>query len=75
MHSGIRKTGQSLEQFCSQRSKYLREIGNYARRGDVKIGIENEGGDYEDYMQLLEAIDHSSVVQQLMLGIVLILTR
>ena len=61
VHSGLRETDQSLRQFCLQRSKYLREIGDYAKANDVKIGIENEGGDYEDYIQLLEAIDHTSV--------------
>ncbi len=61
VHSGLRTTDQTFGQFCSQRIKYFREIGDYAKVKGVKIGIENEGGDYEDYMQLLEAIDHTSI--------------
>ncbi len=76
MHSGLRKAEQSVEQFCSQRSRYIRGIGDYAKVKGVKAGIENEGGDYEDYMQLLEAIEIIiQLARQLMLDTVLSLTK
>lgn len=61
VHAGKRKTDQTLEQFLSKRAKYLRQIGDYAQKNCIKIGVENEGGKYDDYICLIESLNHPSV--------------
>ena len=45
----------------SERVRYLREIGDYAEGMGIRIGIENEGGAYRDYVRLIESVNHDSI--------------
>lgn len=47
---------------------YLREMGDYAARAGIRIGVENAGGGYEGYIALIEGIDHPAVGATLDIG-------
>ena len=40
---------------------YFREIGDYAQGKGIKVGVENTGGEYADYVDLIGSIDHPAV--------------
>ena len=40
---------------------YFRAIGDYAQDRGIRLGVENTGGRYADYVDLIESIDHPAV--------------
>lgn len=40
---------------------YFREMGDYARGEGIRIGVENSGGGYDEYVGLIKSIDHPAV--------------
>ncbi len=61
VHPSLRGLDGSLEKFFGERAKYLRQIGDYAQEKGILVGVENEGGKYDDYVRLIETIKHPSV--------------
>ncbi|MBS7617116.1 sugar phosphate isomerase/epimerase [Candidatus Bathyarchaeota archaeon] len=61
VHAGTRKKEELLEQFLKRQVQFFRQIGDYARSKGIKIGVENEGGKYGDYVSLIKAIKHPLV--------------
>jgi len=61
VHAGTRKPSEPQEQFLERRVRFLRPIVDHAQNKGIKIGVENEGGKYEDYVSLLHATPHPAV--------------
>lgn len=40
---------------------YFRRIGDYALSKGIRVGIENVGGEYDDYVCLIKSVDHPAV--------------
>lgn len=40
---------------------YFREVGDYAESRGIRIGIENVGGRYAEYVNLIKSVDHPAV--------------
>jgi len=61
IHAGLRKKDETMGQFLNRRVNFFRQVGDYAKSKGVKIGVENEGGSYRDYVELIKAINHPAV--------------
>ena len=68
IHSGRPKEGQRSSAFIAERSALLRRIGDCAGENGVRVGIENEGGTCDDYLDLVASVAHPSVGATLDLG-------
>jgi len=61
VHAGVRAADREQAEFLSDRVQYLRQLGDRAGELGVRIGVETEGGAYDDYVRMIEAVDHPSV--------------
>jgi len=61
VHAGVRGRDQDPAEFLSDRVQYLRQLGDHAGELGVRIGVETEGGAYDDYVRMIETVDHPSV--------------
>jgi len=68
VHSGRPREGESSSAFVAERSAVLRRMGDYAAERGVRLGIENEGGTRQDYLELIASVDHPSVGATLDVG-------
>lgn len=68
VHSGRPSEGQSSAGFLSERSAQLRLMGDYAAKNGVRIGIENEGGVGDVYLELVTTVCHPFVGSTLDVG-------
>jgi len=68
VHAG-RPTGDETQaHFLRRRVAELRRIGDYAGAKGIMVGVENEGGQVEDYLALIEAVAHPVVGATLDVG-------
>ncbi len=68
VHSGRPRDGRRSSDFVAERSEQLRRIGDCAAESCLQVGIENEGGTCDDYLDLVESVGHPSVGATLDLG-------
>lgn len=68
IHAGRPRDGQSGRHFLAERSAWFRRIGDAAAEVGVRIGVENEGGRYDAYLELIAAIAHPCVGATLDIG-------
>ncbi len=68
VHSGRPREGERSSGFLADRSEWLRRVGDYAAEAHLRVGVENEGGECDDYLELVESTDHPSVGATLDLG-------
>lgn len=61
IHAANRKPSETQEQFKERWVKFIRPIADYAQGKGVKIGVENAGGKYGDYVSLLQAMKHPAI--------------
>jgi sugar phosphate isomerase/epimerase len=54
--------------WLADRARHWRTVGDYAHERGIRIGIENEGGSREAYLQLIREIDHPAVGATVDLG-------
>ncbi|MBI5821511.1 MAG: sugar phosphate isomerase/epimerase [Verrucomicrobia bacterium] len=58
IHAPLRKRAEPLDQYLETQARFCREVGDYAQRKGVRIGVENSAGCYDDYVRLMKAIKH-----------------
>ena len=68
VHSGRPRDGQKASAFLAERSAQLRQMGDYAGKHGVRIGVENEGGTCDDYLGLVASVSHPFVGATLDIG-------
>ena len=50
-----------LQEFWMKQVKYFQAIGDTAQQLGIRIGLENAGGCYGDYIKLIQRIDHPAI--------------
>lgn len=68
IHAGRPRDGQSWRQFLAERCALFLRIGDAAAEAGVRIGIENEGGRSDDYLELIVTLAHPAVGATLDIG-------
>ncbi|RLE99369.1 MAG: hypothetical protein DRJ59_08050 [Thermoprotei archaeon] len=58
----------SLKNYFTERVRHLQEIGDYAQERGLRIGVENDGGSFRNYIRLIKEVDHPAVGATLDLG-------
>jgi sugar phosphate isomerase/epimerase len=61
IHDGTPARGGDAKQFIAKRVAYFRQVGDYAQQRRVKIGIENDDGPMERYIELVKTVAHPAV--------------
>jgi sugar phosphate isomerase/epimerase len=61
VHPSACKKEESFQQHLGRQVEFFRQVGDYARTKGIKIGVENVGGKYDDYVRLVKEFDHPEV--------------
>jgi len=61
VHYRPRKEDEPWAEFWKTEGQRLREMGDYAQKNGIKIGVENAGGSYEDYVRLVKSLEHPAI--------------
>jgi sugar phosphate isomerase/epimerase len=59
VHAGRRREKETARQFLARRLPALRAMADRAEQQGLRIGVENEGGPYEDYVDLVRGVGAS----------------
>ncbi|MFZ2643700.1 MAG: sugar phosphate isomerase/epimerase [Verrucomicrobiia bacterium] len=58
IHPPVRKRAEPIDRYLETQARFYCEVGDYAQRKGVRIGLENSAGCYDDYVRLIKAIKH-----------------
>jgi len=61
VHYRPRKEDEPWAEFWKTEGQRLREMGDYAQKNGVKIGVENAGGSCADYARLVKSVEHPAI--------------
>ena len=61
VHAGLPRDDPDREAAVTARGTAIRRIGACAGEMGIRVGVENEGGSREEYLALIDRVDHASV--------------
>lgn len=68
VHAGWPRRGCRFSEFIAERATLLRRMGEQAEVNGIRIGVENEGGSSDAYLELIASLDHPCLGATLDLG-------